>query len=222
MRAVAPRTKVAIVASSGLLRSLLETRLNSESGIHITDCTKSLETLAAAGGLAPGANDVVVIDMEAISENESLLFPSDQESSAPARVLLAHDRSEALILRASACSVCGWAILNVAMLDTGHLLPAIESARCGLHVIDSGFQSTPLHKLRDALSDSEFRILALVAAGLTNASISRDLYISEKTVERSITAIYEKLNLIGMSKVSNPRVLATLLYHDIDPGRNTI
>ena len=50
-------------------------------------------------------------------------------------------------------------------------------------------------ELVEALSERELAVLHLVAAGKDNASIARDLYLSEKTVKNHISSILRKLQV---------------------------
>ena len=45
------------------------------------------------------------------------------------------------------------------------------------------------------LTDREMEVLKLVASGMTNRNIATKLYISEKTVARHLSNIFNKLNL---------------------------
>jgi DNA-binding NarL/FixJ family response regulator len=45
------------------------------------------------------------------------------------------------------------------------------------------------------LSTREIQVLRLVAAGKTNRQIASDLFISERTVERHLSNIFNKLDL---------------------------
>src|SRR3954469_13131022 len=48
---------------------------------------------------------------------------------------------------------------------------------------------------RDALTPSERRVAQLAAAGLSNADIAARLYITTKTVEHHLAAVYRKLSI---------------------------
>jgi DNA-binding NarL/FixJ family response regulator len=53
-----------------------------------------------------------------------------------------------------------------------------------------------------ALTEREKQILKLIAQGLTNKSISRQLVIAEATVENHIHSIFEKLNISNRSQAT--------------------
>ena len=63
----------------------------------------------------------------------------------------------------------------------------------------------------DDLSDREHELLAMMASGLSNAGISRALYLSPKTVETHVRSIFMKLGLPPAS-AAHRRVLAVLMY----------
>ena len=59
----------------------------------------------------------------------------------------------------------------------------------------------------DELTERELEVFRLIAAGLSNAEIARELYISDTTVKTHITHILMKLNL-------RDRVQAVVLAHE--------
>lgn len=56
--------------------------------------------------------------------------------------------------------------------------------------------------INHTLTEREKQILKLIAQGLTNKSISRQLVIAEATVENHIHSIYEKLNISNRSQAT--------------------
>ena len=67
----------------------------------------------------------------------------------------------------------------------------------------------------DALTDREREVLGLMAEGKTNRGIAGELYVSERAVERHVTAIFGKLGLPSGAG-DHRRVLAVLAYLDDD------
>ena len=63
----------------------------------------------------------------------------------------------------------------------------------------------------DALTERERRVLALMAQGLSNAALSRELCVSAKTVEAHVRSIFTKLNL-APDAGEHRRVLAVLAF----------
>jgi DNA-binding NarL/FixJ family response regulator len=61
------------------------------------------------------------------------------------------------------------------------------------------------------LTPREKEVLSLMAEGRSNAAIARRLYLSERAVERHVTAIFAKLGL-DATPDSHRRVLAVLTY----------
>jgi len=62
------------------------------------------------------------------------------------------------------------------------------------------------------LTPAQFRVLHLLAAGLSNKQIARKLEIAEKTVKIHVSAILQKLGV-------DNRVQAALLLSEDGPGR---
>ena len=63
----------------------------------------------------------------------------------------------------------------------------------------------------DSLTDRERDVLGRMAEGRTNRAIAEELFISERAVERHVTAIFLKLDL-PTGEQDHRRVLAVLAY----------
>ncbi len=64
----------------------------------------------------------------------------------------------------------------------------------------------------EALSARELEVLALMAEGRSNAGISRQLWITEGTVEKHVHSILAKLHLSSATEDDQRRVLAVVTY----------
>jgi len=89
------------------------------------------------------------------------------------------------------------------------------SAQAGLVIEHQGLADVIARQRRagllEGLSPREQEVLELLARGMSNAAICRELHLSIKTVEPVISAIFVKLGLHHDSG-SNRRVLAALAY----------
>jgi DNA-binding NarL/FixJ family response regulator len=81
----------------------------------------------------------------------------------------------------------------------------------GLLARRSGESTSPLL----GLSDRERDVLAEMATGRSNAMIAQTLYMSVRAVEKHISSIFQKLDLVDEGEV-NRRVLAVLAFLEAD------
>jgi DNA-binding NarL/FixJ family response regulator len=93
---------------------------------------------------------------------------------------------------------------------------AVRRIGAGGSVLDPEVVGEMLGRRREAgplesLTDRERRVLELMAEGRTNRGISGELFISERAVERHVTAIFSKLDLPTTGE-DHRRVLAVLTY----------
>jgi DNA-binding NarL/FixJ family response regulator len=61
------------------------------------------------------------------------------------------------------------------------------------------------------LTERELEVLRLMATGRSNAAIARQLYLSERAIEKHISALFQKLDLAAEADV-NRRVAAVLTF----------
>jgi DNA-binding NarL/FixJ family response regulator len=96
------------------------------------------------------------------------------------------------------------------------LADAVRQIAAGRLIIDPALVSQLLNRSRrrdplDALTDREKAVLALMAQGRSNHAIANRLFVTEKTVEAHIRAIFIKLNLSPTAD-DHRRVLAVITY----------
>jgi len=100
--------------------------------------------------------------------------------------------------------------------DIEELADAVRQIATGRLIIDPAVVSQLLNRSRrrdplDALTDREKAVLALMAQGRSNHAIANSLFVTEKTVEAHIRAIFIKLNLSPTAD-DHRRVLAVIAY----------
>ena len=107
-------------------------------------------------------------------------------------------------------------LLKDRVLEVGEFLDAADRVSRGGSALDPEVITQLLSPPRDGdplgeLSPREREVLALVAEGRTNASIAKQLWLSEKTVETHVRSILGKLDL-PQDGDTHRRVLAVVTY----------
>ena len=103
------------------------------------------------------------------------------------------------------------AVLQSVAKDIDGALTGNESASRGDR--DSNQSSGPITRLRD----NQVEVMRLVASGLTNAQIARELLMSERAVEKSVARLIKQLG-IATSRDYNQRVLIAQEYYRMTRG----
>lgn len=144
--------------------------------------------------------DVLVVDTEP-DANEVLRFAQEAEHPAPAIVLLTDEADSDRIQQALRSD--GAAILSRDATAV-EIAAAIEAAAAGLFVVSpdilgkllanpASSQSPASTAPIEALTPREIEVLAMLAEGLGNKEIARQLAISDNTVKFHLSAVFGKL-----------------------------
>jgi DNA-binding NarL/FixJ family response regulator len=107
-------------------------------------------------------------------------------------------------------------LLKDRVADVREFLETVERIGAGATVLDPEVVAQLLNRrTRDErmqrLTERESTVLALIAEGKSNHSIAATLFLSEASVEKHITAIFQKLEL-EQDESGNRRVLAALAH----------
>ena len=107
-------------------------------------------------------------------------------------------------------------LLKERVFDVAILIDALRRIADGETVIDPTIVSRLVGRRRRddpvaALTDREREVLGLVAEGMSNQAIAARLFVTERTVEAHISAIFQKLGL-AESPEQHRRVLAVLTF----------
>ncbi|MBP1326567.1 DNA-binding NarL/FixJ family response regulator [Leucobacter exalbidus] len=107
-------------------------------------------------------------------------------------------------------------LLKDRVADVGEFIESVERIAQGATVLDPEVVAQLLtRRSRDdrmqQLTDRERTVLSALAEGRSNQSIAALLFLSEASVEKHITAIFQKLGL-GADEGGNRRVLAAIAH----------
>ncbi|XPP27694.1 MAG: LuxR C-terminal-related transcriptional regulator [Leucobacter sp.] len=116
-------------------------------------------------------------------------------------------------------------LLKDRVADVTEFLESVERIGQGATVLDPEVVAQLLsRRIRDermaALTDRERQVLALIAEGRSNQAIAGVLFLSEASIEKHITSIFQKLGL-EPDEHGNRRVLAALAHIENTGGTTT-
>lgn len=109
-------------------------------------------------------------------------------------------------------------LLKDRIADVGAFVDALNRVATGGWAVDPAVVAALVDRRRVAdplaeLTDREREMLSLLAQGLSNRGIGRQLFLSSRTVEAHLRSIFSKLDLAS-SPDDNRRVLAVVRYLD--------
>ncbi|SEJ67836.1 two component transcriptional regulator, LuxR family [Paraburkholderia diazotrophica] len=194
--------RVAVIAASSQVRTSLQTLVKA-----LVEANPALEFLGSAADaetlvdcLAGSVPDVVVIDIEPdVSDALKTLF--ELAHAPPALVLLSAETDSDWILDAPPADAL--AILPRSAMPA-EIVASIEAVAAGLCVLSPDILAKLLAERKparetasgepfEALTLREIEVLAMLADGLGNKEIARQLDISDNTVKFHLSSIFGKL-----------------------------
>jgi DNA-binding NarL/FixJ family response regulator len=189
--------RVLLADDHPVVREGLRGMLDAEPDIEVVgEAASGPEAVVLAGRLRP---DVILMDLR---------MPGGDGVDAIGRladvtvvVLTTYD-SDADILRAVEAGAAGYLLKDT---PRSVLADSVRAAARGETVLAPAVAGRLLGRLRaepaaartEQLSARETEVLALVARGLTNAEIGRELYVSEATVKTHLLRACAKLGVSG-------------------------
>jgi DNA-binding NarL/FixJ family response regulator len=209
---------VVIAEDSVLLREGIA-RLLEESGFEVVGQAGDAEDLLRkVGGHKP---DVAVVDVRMPPTH------TDEGLRAAQRIRAEHPGTAVLVLSQYVEEAYALELLSESSERTGYLLKdrvadvesftgAVERVAHGGSALDPEVVALLLGRRRRmdplaALTPREREVLALMAEGRSNASMASTLAVSERAVEKHVTAIFSKLDLPRVPE-DHRRVLAVLAF----------
>ena len=209
------KIKVAVIEDEALFCEMLVGALSRQAGMEVVaTAEEGEEAIAIARDAAP---DVVVMDIELAGEMdgiEAALAIKKENPGIGIVILSSHDDPRYLTSLPLGESA-GWAyLLKQTVRNLATVVLAIEGCARGMVVMDPSLMaklSPRVGSVVDKLTPRQQDVLRLLAEGLSNATIARELALEEKSVEGYINVIYQHLSLSGEPEI-NMRVKAALAF----------
>lgn len=186
---------VLLVDDHPVVRAGVRGMLDGQPGIAVVgEAASGAEALTAARALSP---DVVLMDlrmpgMDGVEATARLLDAAPQTRV----VVLTTYETDADIVRAVAAGAAGYLLKDASRAD---LVQAVRLAARGDTVlapsVASKLRQSSRRPAHEALSPREIEVLRLVARGLSNPEIGRELHISEATVKTHLLRMFPKLGV---------------------------
>jgi DNA-binding NarL/FixJ family response regulator len=196
-----------IVDDHALFRRGLEMVLKSEADIELVgEASDGEEAVAKAVESLP---DVVLMDirMPRISGIEACRALKDVAPSAKIVILTISDEEEDLF-EAIRAGASGYLLKDIPLDEVADTVRAVHGGQSLINPSMAGKLLTefaalarrdgdepPQRVLAPRLTDREIQVLRLVARGMNNRDIAKELFISENTVKNHVRNILEKLQI---------------------------
>jgi DNA-binding NarL/FixJ family response regulator len=196
-----------IVDDHALFRRGLEMVLNAEPDIElVAEASDGAEAVEKAGETLP---DVVLMDirMPRSSGIEACRALKDVVPSAKIVMLTISDEEEDLF-EAIRAGASGYLLKDIPLDEVAATVRAVDGGQSLINpsmagklltefaVLARREQGEPVQQLpAPKLTDREMQVLKLIARGMNNRDIAKELFISENTVKNHVRNILEKLQI---------------------------
>ena len=185
---------VLLVDDHPVVRAGVRAMLEGEEDIRVIgEAGSGAEAVAVARASVP---DVVLMDLRMpVMDGVTATLAVLQVSPGTRVVVLTTYEADSDILRAIEVGAAGYLLKDMPRVD---LVNAVRTAARGETVLAPSVAVRLFHHARrpqDSLSPRETEVLRLVARGLSNGEVSRELHISEATVKTHLLRAFGKLDV---------------------------
>ena len=205
--------RVFLVDDHEVVRRGLASLIELEDDIEVVGEAGSVaDTMSRMPATRP---DVMVLDVR-LPDGDGIELCRDIKSAHPemACLMLTSYSDDEALFSAILAGASGYLLKQI---KTSDLLDAVRRVSRGESLLDPAVTAKVLARLRDPapeddmlakLSPQEHKILDLIAEGLTNREIAKEMYLAEKTVKNYVSNLLAKL---GMSHRSEAAAYAARL-----------
>ena len=194
--------KMVLVADSSFVIETIRLALRSAAGLNVIGKVDGRASVRRP--IAESQPDIVLVDEMQSSENALERIRECREEAPSSVILLLTMRMEDQWVSEALAAGCDACLSKSAHLPSlGTLIREIVARN-----IVTALPATlaegklPLGTGGDELTAREREILGLVADGLTNARIGRELWVTEQTVKFHLSNIYRKLGVSNRTEAS--------------------
>ncbi|WP_306366401.1 response regulator transcription factor [Nocardiopsis sp. CC223A] len=184
------------------LKAMFADRPDMDVVAEAADGQAALDLLTGARGADPVPVDPVQVDvvlmdlrMGAGMDGVTAIRHITRLDPAPPVLVLTTYDTDADILAAVEAGATGYMLKDA---PPDRLCEAVRTASQGRTALDPDVAGRLMDRLRSprpALSGRELEILGLLARGLSNRAIARELFISEATVKTHLVHVFDKLGV---------------------------
>src|SRR6266536_4820826 len=214
-----PPLRVMLVDDHEVVRDGIKALLAGTEDIVV--CAEAGSVRQAVAEAERALPDVIVLDVR-LSDGSGIEATRDIRAQRPAtQVLMLTSFADDEALFASIMAGAAGYVLK--QIKGGELVRAIRAVGQGKSLLDPEVTRAVLERLRKGktmrdeklarLSAQEERILTLVARGMTNGQIGKELNLAEKTVKNYVSTILSKLEVARRAEAA-----AYLARHTTTPG----
>lgn len=195
-----PEIKVLLVDDHPVVRAGLRAMLSDFEGITVvaeaSDGAEAISALKRANSLTQPV-DVVLMDLQMGAGMDGVTATREIKklTSAPPVLILTTYDSDADIMAAVEAGASGYMLKDA---PPEQICQAVQSAAAGQTALAPKVAARIMGRIQNpapSLSSREIQILGLLATGMPNRQIAKDLFISEATVKTHLVHIYEKLGV---------------------------
>jgi DNA-binding NarL/FixJ family response regulator len=195
-------TRVLVVDDQELFRRGLTMLLRAEDGIEVVgEAGDGVEGVALAASTAP---DVVLLDIRMPKRSGIEACQEIKEAVPAAKIIMLTSSDEEADLYEAVKSGASGYLLKDSSID--EVAQAVRVVAEGQSLISPSMAAKLIDEFKEIsrsdrepgvprLTDRELEVLRLVAKGLNNREVAKQLFISENTVKNHVRNILDKLQL---------------------------